>query len=125
LRLRSQPSSLADDDDIAEGLEEWGINEAEIDAWLDAAEAEDEDEEELQTCYVYPANANAVNVFLGCQITLAIGPGGAVYTGIPRTEVLAVCDLLGIAQADRRQVLYGVQVMVNAVLPELNERNSG
>lgn len=122
MRLRSQPKALADED-LDDELEAWGINGEQADAWMEAAEAADEDEEEFSTCYVYPSNAPTVRVFLGCQIELVVGGAGAVYTGIPRTEVLAVCDLLGIAQTQRPDVLFGVQTMLNIVLPELNARH--
>lgn len=70
-----------------------------------------------------PPNVHTVNVFLGCQLEIAVGMSGAIYTGIQRSEVLAVCDLLDIPQAARRDVLWGIQVMVNTVLPDLNARH--
>lgn len=69
-----------------------------------------------------PANAHTVHVFLGCQFTVIAGAERAVFTGIPPSEVQAVCDLLGIPQQERANVLFGVRLMVNALLPELNAR---
>lgn len=86
-------------------------------------DGEGEEEEDEQIVYVYPANAAIVRVFLACQITLQIGFGAAVYTGIPRTEISAVCDMLSIPQDERERVLIGVQQLVNAVLPEMNARD--
>lgn len=88
-----------------------------------AADEADEDEEAATTCYVLPANVPAVRVFLASEIALQVTMGGVVYTGIPRSEILAVCDLLGIPTEQRADALLGVRIMLNTVLPQLNARH--
>jgi len=72
---------------------------------------------------VLPDNAPAVRAFLASEIQVQVSMAGLVYTGIPRSEIVAVCELLGIPPEQRADVLLGVRVMLNVVLPELNARH--
>lgn len=59
-----------------------------------------------------------------CNWQVVAGMGGAFYTGIARSEIVAVCDALGIAQDERPDILWGVATMESAARPILNERHS-
>lgn len=122
LKLRSQSGRSLGDEDWQDELAEFGIDEDAAEDWIAAADEADAEEEELETCYVLPANAHTVHVFLGCQFNVIAGAERAVFTGIPPSEVLAVCDLLNVPQPERANVLFGVRLMANEVLPELNSR---
>lgn len=46
-----------------------------------------------------------------------------IYEGIDAKEISSVCDLLGIDNAARPDVLWGVRVMEETAAPILNRRS--
>lgn len=84
------------------------------------------DEPEPPTIEVMPCNWWTVQTYLNCDWTLLPLFDGAsmrfLHMGISAVEVLAVLDILGIAQSARRRVLTGIRVMVSAGAKVRNAR---
>lgn len=98
--------------------------EEQIEAAL-AQAGEFEEEDDGSEVVVWAENWNIVEAFTHCrwrkQVVLTGTGAITTYDCIESTELLSVCELLGIPQAQRRDVSWGVQVMAATALPHLNE----
>lgn len=123
--LNRLPEPDADADDHAQELRDLGVPEEEIEAAREHAAAL-QGEAEPDEVVVWAENWNIVEAFTHCQWRkqVVLTGMGAVTTFdcIEASELLSVCELLAIAPAGRRDVLWGVQVMAATALPHLNEQ---
>lgn len=74
---------------------------------------------------VWRENQHIVDVFTRCrwrtQIVVGADRAQRMYEGIDAAEVESCCNLLGIDQSLRAEVLMGVRVMEAVAMPVLNE----
>jgi hypothetical protein len=111
-----------DDDDYADELIALGVDAEQIERARDAAEAFD-DPDDTSAVVVWAENAAIVEVFTSCRWRSQVVVGDKatrIYEGIDAAEVAHCCDLLQVAAASRREVLWGVRIMEATSLPLLN-----
>lgn len=112
--------------DELDDLRAMGMQVEGLDDWRDQAEEvlerEGGDDFEL-----LPENELAFDVFTNCRMQrVSTGDGMQSYwivTGIEASEIVSVCGLLGVPEADRPDVLQAVRYLEAIALPDLNRRD--
>lgn len=112
--------------DELDDLRDVGVQVEGLEAWQDQAE-ETLEEGGDEPFELLPENALAFEVFTNCRMQRVSASDGMqsywIVTGIEASEIVSVCGLLGVPEADRHEVLKAVRYLEAIALPELNRRD--